>query len=152
MKIYKQTPEARKTIAETAKKLPALPLFHNGKIVRIEKTIFVSWYDLNEKQQQPYIDKYEKELESYVDINGHTIYPKGFVKLQDRRYFVRVGEYQKINHTVELNREFRKHGFAGIKAYSDVVIEIHKLLLKQHKENTPQLEKTLMQKIKSIFK
>jgi hypothetical protein len=151
IKVYKQAPENRKRIAELAAKLPALPLFHNGKIVTLRKTVLMSWDELTFEQQVPIREQYKKEIEGLIKVGNEIMYPKNFVQLHDRKFYINVGQMQKINHSIELNKAFRSGGNKAIEYYAQMVVDIHKQLMDKHQLNKP-IEKTLLQKIKTYFK
>lgn len=147
----KSNPDIRKRIDKLVKKLPALPLVHNGKVVKIRRTKTVSFDELSKPDKDKFHAEYLTELSKFPTIKGNIIYPKGFVELKERQFHFGYAEIQTVNHGVELNEIYLKYGEEGIDKYEFTVKEIHKQLLKIKEANSPEA-KTFMQKISELFK
>lgn len=147
----KSNPDIRKRIANLVNTLPALPLVHNGKVVKIRKTKIYKFDELPKQEQDKFHSQYIEEVNKLPKILNNPVYPKGFTELQNRVYHISYPEIQTVNHEVELNEIYLKYGEEGIDKYEFTVKEIHKQLLKIKEANSPEA-KTFMQKISELFK
>ena len=147
----KSNPDIRKRIANLVNTLPALPLVHNGKVVKIRKTKTINFDELTNSDKDKFHREYLTELSKLPKIKGEIIYPKGFIELKQRKFHFGYPEIQTVNHEVELNEIYLKYGEEGIKNYEFTVNEIHKQLLKIKEVDTPEA-KTFLQRMSELFK